>query len=182
MGWRSSSKFNLIFMLMSLFSSAPALAPWTSNSAKRKSMHWSRNIRFRTLAWSIMRHSATISTTYSQTQPIHLVSSKTPGVQPPLMILKRKYSLPSSRPSRTKSSISEFWLSLSSKTTTEPKIATSQPSSSEECSKNWSWSHRLIQSSKELMLGDVLILSDIEVLEHWFQMDSFYSNCLSVFS
>ena len=39
---------------------------------------------------------------------------------------------------------------------------------------------KLAKSSEELMLGDMLILGDVKVLEHWLQVDSLDSDSLLV--
>jgi hypothetical protein len=38
----------------------------------------------------------------------------------------------------------------------------------------------LTESSQELMLGNMLVLGNVKVLEHWFQVNSFNSNSLSI--
>lgn len=39
---------------------------------------------------------------------------------------------------------------------------------------------KLTESSQELMFGNMLVLSNIEILEHWLQVDSLDSNGLSI--
>ena len=40
----------------------------------------------------------------------------------------------------------------------------------------------MTKGSQELMLGNMLIFRNIEILEHWLEMDSLDCNCLSVLS